>query len=85
MELSCDSLLNRYLVVALQNSVFGSEFLSTCRAVSTDISSSLWSFVPCYLLLFSFWNLFCGMMINGVLEKCKKSFFFHQYSRVQCQ
>jgi len=41
MELACDSLIKRYLVVALQNCIFGSEFLSLFRAVSTEVLSSV--------------------------------------------
>jgi len=43
MELACDSLLNRYLVVALQNAVFGAEFMSICKAVSISVVPSVLS------------------------------------------
>jgi len=58
MELSCDSLLNRYLVVALQNSVFGSEFMSISRAVSADVCLQ---FVDRYYLLLNVY--FCSLVV----------------------
>jgi len=39
MELACDGLLNRYLIVALQNAVFGAEFQTICKAVSCYVVS----------------------------------------------
>jgi len=66
MELSCDSLINRYLVVALQNAVFSTEFLSICKAVSifTSVQSRTVTFSHCFFCLpirscKTFWMNFC--------------------------
>jgi len=49
MELALDSLLNRYLVIAFQNSVFGTEMLSKLNAVSFVI-------VFIYIYIYLLWN-----------------------------
>jgi len=67
MELSCDSLINRYLVVALQNAVFSTEFLSICKAVSifTSVQSRTVTFSHCFFVCLpigsckTFWMNFC--------------------------
>jgi len=63
MELSCDGLLNRYLVVTLQNAVFGAEFLSICKAVSWRLSRPMKFY---YLIVLS-----VARKVMNFVENCK--------------